>query len=273
MYRKWVGAALLSGLALAVTSGALPAQQRQPSPAQPPALETDPNLDAADQLSPSQIRQPMPAAVAEPTGGGRKRTAPHDTDAIAEPIRSGKASRSGAPREVICSGVFGPDSSHVKLAMAFQTKNVEFTQVDGGSGTKVMASVLFGKDAARRLEVWWSKPASRSDTHLIVINGQSNWSAPGAVRLGLTLPDLERLNGRPFTVAGFDASNVATLSNWNGGELATLPGGCKVGISLRPAQTASASALRALPADRAFPSTDAALRAVNPTVSEILVAY
>jgi hypothetical protein len=273
MYRRWVEALLFSGLALAVTCGTLPAQQRQPLAQQSPALETDPGLDAADQLAPSQIRQPMPAAVAEPTGGGRKRTVPRDTDAIAEPGRSAKPSRSAVPHEVVCSGVFGPDSSHVKLAMAFQAKNVEFTQVDGGSGTRVMASVLFGKDAARRLEVWWSKPANRSDTHLIVINGQSDWSAPGAVRLGLTLSDLERLNGRPFRLSGFDANNVATLSNWNSGALATLPGGCKVGISLRPALTASASAVRALPADREFTSTDSALRTVNPTVSEILVAY
>jgi hypothetical protein len=40
---------------------------------QAPTLETDPDLDAADQLAPSQIRQPMPAPVAEPTGGGRTR--------------------------------------------------------------------------------------------------------------------------------------------------------------------------------------------------------
>jgi hypothetical protein len=273
MYRQWVGAALLSGLALALTSGTLPAQQRQSSPGQAPALETDPNLDADDQLAPSQIRQPMPAAVAEPTGGGRKHTSARGAEAAAEPDRPTKPSRSANAREVVCSGVFGPDSSHVKLATAFQAKNVEFTQVDGGSGKKVMASVLFGKDAARRLEVWWSKPASRSDTHLIVINGQSGWTSPGAVRLGLSLPDLERLNGKPFTLSGFDANNVATLSNWNGGELATLPGGCKLGISLRPAATASASAVRALPADRAFTSADAGLRAVNPAVSEILVAY
>jgi len=273
MRRRWVEAALLSSLILAVATGAVPAQQRQQLPAQPPAIETDPGLDAADQLAPSQMRQPMPAAVAEPTGGGRRRTAPRGGNAAAEPDGSVKPSRMPVPHEIVCSGVFGPDSSHVKLAMAFQPKNVEFTQVDGSSGTRVMASVLFGKDAARRLEVWWSKSATRSDTHLIVINGRSDWSAPGAIRLGLTLPDLERLNGRPFMLSGFDTSNVATLSNWNGGELATLPGGCKVGISLRPAVTATASALRALPADREFTSADAALRAVNPTVSEILVAY
>jgi hypothetical protein len=268
MHRGWIEAALLACLAIA-TAGAPLAQQRQASP----RLETDPNLDAADQLAPSQMQQTLPPAVAEPSGGQRTHAATRRIDGTSESGAPAKPYRTANPHVVVCSGVFGPDSSHLKLAMAFHSKNVEFAQVDASSGAKVMASVLFTKDPSRRLEVWWSKPASRSDTHLIVINGRSEWTAPGELRLGLTLPDVEKLNGRPFRLSGFDRSGVATLSNWDGGGLAALPGGCKVGISLRPAPTATASAIASLPADREFSSGDGTLRAVNPTVSEILVAY
>ena len=299
MQRRWIGAALIAGFAIAA-AGTPKAQQRQLAPAQPsimdedqdalpaappakparsrgrmaaPALEPDPDLDARDQLAPSQVRQPMPAAVAEPSGGGRVHAATRGSDLNAEPAASAKPSRLANPRVVACSGLFGQDSSHVKLAMAFHGRNVAFAQVDAGSGRKVMASVLFAKDPKQRLEVWWSKPASRSVTHLIVINGQSDWMAPGDLHLGQTLADLERLNGKPFKLSGFDKNNVTTLSNWNGGTLATVPGGCKVGLSLRASPAASGSALGALPADREFSSSDAALRTVNPTVSEILVGY
>lgn len=300
MHRRWSGVALLVGLAM-TAAGTLSAQQRQLAPSQPsmmeenqdavpaapppqpamparrrrqmPAFEPDPDLDAADQLAPSQVKQPMPAAVSEPTGGGRSRAATRGTDVMAEPGAAAKSSPPLIPHVVACSGLFGPDSSHLKLTKAFHAKNVVATQVDAASGAKVMASVLFAKDPKQRLEVWWSKPTSRSDTHLIVINGQSDWTAPSGLRLGLTLSDLERLNGKPFKLSGFDKNSVATLSGWNGGELAALPGGCKVGISLRAALTASASALGALPPDREFSSADAALRAASPTVSEILVAY
>jgi len=298
MYRRWIDAALIAGLALA-TAGPLAAQQRQTSPSAPsiimdedqaapaqqpakprsrvqtaaPAFEHDPDLDANDQLAPSQLRQPMPAAVPEPTGGEHTRRSSHGGEPAMEPVGDGKHGRAGNSHVVACSGVFARDSSHAKLAMAFQSRNVAFTQVDASSGGKVMASVLFAKDPKRRLEVWWSQPSSRSDTHLIVINGGSDWVGPGELRLGLTLADLERLNGKPFKLLGFDKNNVATLSNWNGGTLAGPPGGCKVGISLRPAPNAPGSAINALPADREFSSNDASLRAVNPTVSEILVAY
>ena len=306
MHRRWIEAALIAGLAMA-TAGSPSAQQRQLAPAQPsimdededtvpanpppqpakptrargqaaaPALEPDPDLDAADQLAPSQVTQPMPGAVSTPSGRpggpGRTRAAARGTDIMAEPAATAKPSRPANLQIVACDGVFGKDSSHLKLAAAFQTKNVAYTEVDAGSGGKVMASVLFAKDPKRRLEVWWSKPASRSDTHLIVINGQSNWAAPGELRLGLTLAELEQRNGKPFKLLGFDKDNVATLSDWNGGQLSALPGGCKVGINLRADPKTPAAALSALPADRAFTSADAALRAVNPTVSEILVAY
>jgi len=295
MYRRLIEVVLLTGLSIAM-AGTLLAQQPQQSSAQPsiindagdtpasaqptkpkrkqtvaPAFEHDPDLDAADQLAPSQMMQPMPGAVDEPTHVGRSRAANRGTEAVGEPRAAGRISRT--PYVVTCSGVFGRDSSQVKLAMAFQSRNVTFTQVDGGSSGKTMASVVFAKDPKHRLEVWWSRPSNRSDTHLIVINGTSEWTAPGELRLGLTLAELEQLNGKPFKLSGFDKNNVATLSNWNGGTLASPAGGCKVGISLRAASTASASAIGALPAEREFTSGDAALRALNPTVSEILVAY
>jgi hypothetical protein len=296
MHRGWFAGALLLALVAAANNGAW-AQQRslgqsQPSimneedgasppadaqrPAkgdravgqsQPPAL--DPDLDAADQLAPSQIRQPIPAAVAEPTGKGRVRAT---RGAALEPGAEARPSAAARSDNVACTGVFARDSSQAKLAMAFQARNVAFTQVDGPSGAKIMATVLFAKDPKRRLEVWWTNPTNRSNTHLIVINGVSNWSAAGQLHLGLTLPQLEQINGKPIKLSGFDKNNVATLTDWNGGSLAVVAGGCRVGISLR-SRTASASALGALPASREFTSSDTAMRSVNPEVSEILIAY
>jgi hypothetical protein len=296
MYRgRLAGAALLC--LVAVATNTVWAQQRSIAPNQPsimneeevasppapagkpaksahgqpqaPALETDPDLDAADQLAPSQIRQPMPAAVAEPTGGSRTRAT---RGAALEPGAEPRTAATAKSDSVACNGAFARDSSHSKLAMAFQSRNVAFTQVDGPSGAKIMATVLFAKEPKRRLEVWWTNQASRSDTHLIVINNASTWSAPGQLRLGLTLSQLEQINGKPFKLTGFDKNNVATLTDWNGGNLSLVPGGCKVGISLR-SRTTAAAALGALPANREFTSNDTTMRTANPEVSEILIAY
>jgi hypothetical protein len=236
----------------------------------------NPDLDTNDQLAPSQMQQQMPAAVAQPMSAPVKPTRP------AVPVTVAAASAATGPKAgaalanghvVACSGVFSKDSSHLRLAMTFDSRNVTFTEVDGDNGAKVPASVLFPNDPKRRLEVWWSNPAARNQTYLIVINGKSNWTAPGGMKLGLTLAQLEKLNHKPFKVKGFDKDGTATVSDWDGGTLATLAGGCKSGMSLKADPKAGADTVAALSADKEYSSADPELRAARPTVSEILIGY
>src|SRR5271163_554558 len=95
MRKTWMGAALFAGIAIAAAP--LSAQQRQvpsgqpsimeddsadqttpPQPAKPSrrsrasAIQSNPDLDADDQLAPSQMKQPMPAAVSQPASAPAK---------------------------------------------------------------------------------------------------------------------------------------------------------------------------------------------------------
>jgi hypothetical protein len=267
MRAHWIGAALITGLTMTV-AGSL-AVHAQTKLAQ--ASQRDPNLNTEDQLAPSQMAQPMPGAVAEP--GGHAAPAKHPAAAGPAPVTATARPTPGAAmRAVACVGAFSKDSSNLRLAMTFDSKNVSFADVDVG-GTKVGASIVFPKDPKRRLEVWWSNQANRSDTYLILINGQSTWGAPGGMKLGLTLAELEKLNHKPFKLKGFDKDNIAAVSDWDGGALATLAGGCKSGVSLQADPKAAAADVSALPADKEFSSSDAAMRAVKPKVSEILLGY
>ena len=224
--------------------------------------QVNPDLDTDDQLAPSQMKGPVPAAVSHP---GSAAHAPSAT-------RHGGPAPAAAGHTVACSGTFGKDSSHLKLAMTYDSRNITFTDVDA-NGSKVPASVLFPKDPKRRLEVWWANPAARSDTYLIVINGKSDWIAPGGLRLGLNLDQLEKLNHKAFKIKGFDKDGNATVSDWDGGALASLPGGCKSGVSLRAGAKVPADAVTALEADKEYNSADPEMRAVKPAVSEILIGY
>jgi hypothetical protein len=179
-----------------------------------------------------------------------------------------------APTTVVaCSGTFAKDSSHVELTTAFNTKNATFADVEAADGIKVPASILFPNDPKRRLEVWWSDRTHRSDIHLIVIGGQSTWTAPDGLRLGQTLEQVEKINHKPFKLKGFDKDRIATVSDWEGGALATVASGCHAGLSLRADAKASAEKINALPADKEYSSSDPAIRATKPTISEILIGY
>jgi len=161
---------------------------------------------------------------------------------------------------VACSGTFAKDSSHLELTTAFNSKNVTFADVEAADGTKVPASILFPNDPKRRLEVWWSDPTHRSDIHLIVIGGRS-------------LEQVEKINHKPFKLKGFDKDRIATVSDWDGGALATLAGDCNAGLSLRTPIFSAEALASAFSADREYSSSDPAIRAAKPTVSEILIGY
>jgi hypothetical protein len=269
MRERWLGAALAACLAL-LAGGPLAAQQ------QPPPFQRDPHLNPDDQFAPSQIAQPMPAPAPGPSAAPAHTPAkpPKRTTAkpaTAKPVHAvpAKPAPPGHYKTVVaCSGPFAKDSGMLALAVAFDSRNMIFTE-ETVQGVKVGATVLFPKDPRRRLEVWWSSP-NRTGTYLIDIAGKSIWTGPEGLRLGLTLQQLEKLNHKPFKLKGFGADNLATVSDWNGGALASLPGGCKAGVTVH---TAKADAATALPAADQYSSDDPAMRALKPTVSEILIGY
>ena len=224
---------------------------------------------------PVQERWPQPARPA-PAPAPQQQQSQQQPPA-ADPDAPAPAAKPRAPAApgtaVTCGGVFGKDSTHLKLAMRYDSRNVAYTEVDGPDGTRLNASVLYPNDPKRRLEVLWNNEAGRSDTSLIAINGQSQWSAPRGLKLGMPLAALEKANGRPFKLKGFAADGSASVTGWEGGALSTLPGGCKVGVRLIPGRGVPDDARSAVTGDKDLLSNDPGLRAVKPTVAEILIGY
>ena len=259
--------ACLTAVATALAASGAVAQDR-------PALSPD------ELISPRQVRtvpvvkpRPAPARTvapsASPVPGDDATTAPRpapppDAATAPKPTAAGHA--------VACGGAFAKNSSHLKLTQAFQARNVTYGEVAGAGGTRLNASILFAKDPKRHLEVLWQNEAARSDTSVIVITGQSTWTGPKGLRLGLTLSALEKLNGKAFRLSGFDQPDGSAVLDWQGGALASLSGGCKVGIKLAPDRNAAAAALKAA-GGKELGSSDAAVRAVKPTVAEIILGY
>jgi hypothetical protein len=119
----------------------------------------------------------------------------------------------------------------------------------------------------------WTNDAARNDTSIIAINGKSQWTAPKGMKLGLAIAALEKANGRPFKLSGFAKDGFATVLGWEGGALASLPGGCKMGMRLVATGSSPEEARSAVAGDKEFLSNDADIRAINPTIGEILIGY
>ena len=249
--------AALPGAALAQGASA-PIQDRWPEPAKPPQ-PGDPAPPAAKPAKRGGTSQATPAPAAP---GGE------------EPLQPAAPKPPPAPANaLVCGGAFAKDTTHLKLAVKYDSRNITYGQVDGPDGTKIPGSILFPNDPKRRLEVLWANEASRSEPSVIAINGKSQWTAPKGMKLGLPVAALEKANGKPFKISAFDKDGNAEVAGWDGGALASLPGGCKMGIRLHMDAKASADARKAVSGDKELSSSDAAVKAVKPTVVEILIGY
>jgi len=257
-----VGILLVLAAALAAPAWAQSPQWPDPPSTQPKAKQKakQPPLDDVEELTPAQIKR---AQEREPPPGSKD--APQS---VKRPPKGG-----GAPaRQIACSGPFAKDSSHIRLAQVFSSQNVAFIEVDGPAKSKLMASVLFPKDAKRRLEVLWINNTTRTTTQVIAINGQSSWSAPLGLRLGLQMAALEKLNKKPFKITGFGGDG-AEVASWEGGALGSAPGGCKLGLRMVMDQRAPEDARNKMAAAKELQSSDADVRAVRASVAEILIGY
>jgi hypothetical protein len=226
-------------------------QQQSPWPEQPGAAQPQPQSPA--QRPPRHVQQDGDEPADKPAAKPR----------AAAP--SGNA--------VTCGGTFSKSATHLTLARKFNSSNVVFGEVDGPDGSKLKASILFPNDARRRLEVLWNDDTSRTDLSVVAINGRSQWTAPRGLKLGIPLATLERMNGRPFKLTGLDAQGYATVLGWEGGNLSKLPGGCRIGIRLAADADAADDVRSAVSGQQEFRSNDSKLKAVNPTIAEILIGY
>jgi len=172
-----------------------------------------------------------------------------------------------------CEGPFAKDTTHDKLVAAFGAKNVAFKEVDVTSNVLTKATVLFDADPTRRLVVFWKDDKSRTRPIAVTIDAPSTWTGPGGVRNGLTLRDLERLNGGNFSVTGFGGIGGGEASKL-GGPFVNLPGNCTLKIRFAPGIASPLpSRFASVTGDVLIASTNLVLRRVRPQVEQWSIHY
>lgn len=170
-----------------------------------------------------------------------------------------------------CEGPFAADSSEARLVAAFGKANVAFQEIDGPEGTKVNATVVFGKDPNRRIAVHWDDEKKRQRP--LNIDLGAAWRLANGLRRDMPIADVEALNGRPFALSGFEWDYGGYVTDWKKGRLERLPGGCRAIVGFGPDDAASSAARDKVMGDSTFASDSKAMRAVKPRVGIISVGY
>ncbi|MEW6255434.1 MAG: hypothetical protein AB1592_05705 [Pseudomonadota bacterium] len=175
-----------------------------------------------------------------------------------------------------CSGPFAKDADAARLAAVFGAANVRHGDVTVAEGATEPGTILFPDDSARRLEILWHDAEARKRPSLVRAGEGSVWRAPvprGVLSIGLPIAEVEAINGRPFTLYGFEWDYGGYVSDWKGGALGMAREGCVIGARFAPDPNAPDTALIKVAGDRQMSSALPAMRAVRPSVQQISIAW
>jgi hypothetical protein len=171
------------------------------------------------------------------------------------------------------TGAISRRSSAANLRRSFGAQSVEQTRIELGEGETSPGTVLYPGDSLRRLEIIWRDTVAQQEPARIILRGrQSQWRVARGISLGTSLKDLEQLNGRPFTLAGFGWDYAGVLISWNGGSLDSALAGVKLYLDPGPAQSESAPYSQVL-GDKEYSSSLPAMQQLNPRVAQIFVDF
>jgi hypothetical protein len=180
------------------------------------------------------------------------------------------AASPGAAAEITCDGAFAADSSVARLTELYGKDNVVTGEVPGPEGTTVIATTVFPNDPAKTLQFgWWNEDEF---TDLSYVELPPGTGIAGLID-GMTVKQVEALNGEPFTMTGFwwDYGGYAGFQT---GKLAEIPGGCYISVSFEPSPNAPTDIdVEPVSGDREVPSSEPLLEKLDVRITRLSIGY
>ena len=122
---------------------------------------------------------------------------------VAAPVMAKDKVKADAAEPVVvtCEGVFGPKSTDALVRETFGDENVETGMVYGVEGIEFMATTVFPDDPERVMQFsWWDEDNLE---YLSSVELAPSQETPTGVKIGMSVAEVEAINGAPFTIGGF----------------------------------------------------------------------
>lgn len=175
-----------------------------------------------------------------------------------------------------CGTVFGPETTPASLVAVFGEENVVTKPVHAGEGGYELGTVIFpGTDD--EVEVLWKEPTLAGGPRIVRTRGaEGSWETPLGLKVGLDLRSIERINRRPFRLAGFAWDYGGTVASWEGGRLEQPPDAtCGIRSRLSAGDLGDDAALwraeRRVLGDDIFSSGHPSMQLLNPKIHELFL--
>ncbi len=114
-------------------------------------------------------------------------------------------------------GDINPNSSEADLKKSYGDAEVIGFEVPLGEGETKPGTVVFPNDSKKRIEILWIEPNTKRNPERIQISGRDSiWHTAEGISIGTDLKKLEKINGKPFGLAGFNWDYAGTVLSWKG---------------------------------------------------------
>jgi len=196
-------------------------------------------------------------------------------------VRFGYSQRTVAKDWVIVPGNrVGPikgQTSEKDLVRIFGQKNVRQADIEIGEGETEPGTILFPDDQTKTAFVFWRDTTTRESPKTVSIRNKGTlWKTNKGITIETSLMAIEELNGKPFTLMGFDWDYGGTIVDCNGGRLIEL--GSNGQAKTLVLRLTPSNSLRLLPeyqsvsGESDFTSDNVAMKKLNPRVYEMIVS-
>lgn len=160
-------------------------------------------------------------------------------------------------------GLIKPGMTSAEIERAYGKKNLKLVELPGPEGSTFSGAKLFeGTD--RELEIAWNpEKEDRKVVSEVIVIGKA-WTFANGLKQGMSLAEVEKINGKPFQVAGF-GWDYGGYANFEGGK---LEGKLSVRFDIKTDDYPDS-----VTGDRMVPSTHKALRALKPFVADRISVF
>lgn len=118
--------------------------------------------------------------------------------------------------------------SEMGLGDEYPEGKVVYDTIWGAEGFFSMGTIL-RTDSVSHIEITWTNEAMKTNVVSATLVSDSDWYGDTLARgkwksckgvyLGMSVEELEKINGRPFTFKGFGWDYAGTVTDWQGGNL------------------------------------------------------
>ncbi len=161
-------------------------------------------------------------------------------------------------------GLIKPGMTAADIVKAYGKGSLKDAELAGAEGSTYPGAKLFeGTD--RELEISWQPDnESKKIVFDVSIVGKA-WKFENGLKAGMTIEEVEKINGKPFKVNGF---------GWDYGGFAEFEGGkLDAKVSIRFGTGEGVEVPDAISGDQQIPSTSKKLRAAKPRVESPISVF